>query len=254
MVDKSENKRRNRIQVIARAASILRLLRHHQKGLTLGEIAERVKLPRSTVQRIVDALADEALVIPASPTIGVRLGPALMDLALSSRLDIVEYARPVMEQIAKETGETVDLAIPDRDQVLCVYQIEGTYMLGVSGTGFKFPLHCCANGKAVLAALTDDRLHRLRERLQLTRMTKNTIVDWEQLDCEIARIRRQGVAFDQEENVEGICAVGIAFRAPTDELAVISVPVPTHRFATKKNELARLIAQYCAVLQQTSRP
>ena len=72
---------RSGVQVIARAAAVLRKLQDHPAGLTLGELAKLLKLPRSTVQRIVEALADENFVIAASPTRGVRLGPALLALA-----------------------------------------------------------------------------------------------------------------------------------------------------------------------------
>ena len=70
------------IQVIARAVGVLHKLREHPDGLSLGELAKLLKLPRSTIQRIVAALDDENLVISASPTRGVRLGPALLALSL----------------------------------------------------------------------------------------------------------------------------------------------------------------------------
>jgi DNA-binding IclR family transcriptional regulator len=242
-------KRHARIQVIARAASILRILKHHPKGLSFGEIAQRVSLPRSTVQRIIESLGEEGLVIAASPTSGFRLGPALIDLAQAVQLDIAEFARPVLEQIAKDTGETVDLAVLDHDHMLCVDQIIGTHYLGVSGAGLKFSLHGSATGKAVLAAMDDQQIKKLRKRLLLTQMTQNTIISWSQLDAEIDGIRRTGVAFDHEETLDGICGVGVAFKGPADELAAISIPVPSQRFVSTKDDLVRTILRHCAKLQ-----
>ena len=72
---------RNGIQVIARAAAVLRALKDDPTGLSLGQIAERVALPRSTVQRIVAALQDERLVISSNQGSGIRLGPELHALA-----------------------------------------------------------------------------------------------------------------------------------------------------------------------------
>ena len=66
---------KSQVQVIARAAAILRALENEAAGLSLGQIAQRVNLARSTVQRIVAALEAEKLVIAASPTGRVRLGP-----------------------------------------------------------------------------------------------------------------------------------------------------------------------------------
>jgi len=71
------------IQVITRAISVLRALEGEPEGLSLGQIGERVGLARSTVQRIVEALRAEQFVIAASPTSGVRLGPALILLAVN---------------------------------------------------------------------------------------------------------------------------------------------------------------------------
>ena len=74
---------KNQVQVIARAAHILRALEGEDAGLSLGQIAARVGLARSTVQRIVASLEAEKLLIAASPTGRVRLGPAILRLASS---------------------------------------------------------------------------------------------------------------------------------------------------------------------------
>ena len=242
-------RRKVRIQVIARAASILRALKHYPKGLSFGEIAQRVSLSRSTVQRIIESLVEEGLVIAASPTSGFRLGPALIDLAQAVQLELAEFARPVLEQIAKDTGETADLAVLLHDHIMCVDQIQGTHYLGVSGAGLIFSLHGSAAGKAVLAALSDQQIKKLRERMPLTRMTKNTIVSWTQLQGEIDAIRHSGVACDQEETLEGICGVGVAFKGPAGELAAISIPVPSQRFMSQKDDLVRTILRHSAKLQ-----
>src|SRR5476651_1779807 len=68
---------KSQVQVIARAATILRALENENVGLSLGQIALRVNLARSTVQRIVAALETEKLVIAATPNGRVRLGPTI---------------------------------------------------------------------------------------------------------------------------------------------------------------------------------
>src|SRR4029079_6130994 len=101
---------KSQVQVIARAASILRALEDQTPGLSLGQIAQRVDLARSTVQRIVAALEAEKLVIAASPTGRVRLGPTILRLAASARTDFVALTRPFLLRLSQELGETVDLA------------------------------------------------------------------------------------------------------------------------------------------------
>lgn len=245
---------RKSIQVISRATAILWALEKNPEGLSLGEIAKRVALPRSTVQRIVDALDRESLLIASSPASKVRLGPALLTLAAATRFEIVDLLRPTLEALAKETGETVDLAIGDQDKVVFVDQVSGTHRLtAVSAVGVSFPLHCSANGKAVLAALDEAGLERLKKRMKLTRRTPNTITTWPRLSQELERIRATGIAIDREENSPGICAVATAVRSLTGELAAISIPVPAQRFATMEAELARLLSAHSEALRQILR-
>jgi DNA-binding IclR family transcriptional regulator len=101
----SEEQQRTGIQVISRAAAILRSLENAPGGLSLGEIAKRSGLPRSTVQRLVDALALEQL-LEVQGASGVRLGPALMRLASRSHVDLSLRARPFLEVLSRHTGET----------------------------------------------------------------------------------------------------------------------------------------------------
>ena len=219
----ASRKQRNGIQVISRAAAILGVLERNPEGLSLSEIATAVGLPRSTVQRIVDALDRENLVLASSIPKGVRLGPAILRLASSTRFEIRDIARPKMETLSRDTGETVDLAVFDQDKVAFLDQVLGRHRLSaVSSVGGSFPLHCSANGKAVLAALDLPTLTRLRKRVKLTKQTRNTIASWAALERELEQIRASGVAYDREENTLGICAVSMTVRSPTGELAAIS--------------------------------
>jgi IclR family transcriptional regulator, acetate operon repressor len=219
------------VQVIARAALVLRALRRYPEGASLGELAQAVELPRSTVQRIVDALDTEGLVVAASSHAGVRLGPALLGLAAATRFGIVELARPIVEALAKATGETVDLSIANHDKVVFVDQLPGIHRLAaVSAVGVSFPMHSCANGKAVLALMDELELRRVRLRLKCVAKTQNTHKSWHALNADLDRIRKSGIAYDREENSRGISAVAMAFRMPDGQLGALSIPVPTQRF------------------------
>lgn len=247
----SDNTERQGIQVIARAAAMLRALAHHPEGLSLGELAREVTLPRSTVQRIVDALDKEGLVLAASSVSGVRLGPALLSLAAATRFHMAELARETLENLAKACKETVDLSVLDQDKVVFIDQVAGSQRLSaVSAVGLSFPLHCSANGKALLAAMSDEELRKVRKRLVLTPNTDQTITDWGRLEDELQAIHRSGVAYDREENSEGICAVSTLIRSATGELAAISIPVPTQRFRHAETELTAMLLQHARALQQ----
>lgn len=253
--ERDVSKDRQGIQVIARAAALLRALESSPDGMSLGDLARQIGLARSTVQRIVDALHREGLIIAASASSGVRLGPALLALAASTRFHIGEVARETLENLAKESAETVDLSLLDQDKAVFIDQIAGKQRLtAMSAVGVSFPLHSSANGKAILAAMDDADIDKLRKRIKLTAVTANTLITWEALDREIAVVRKTGVAVDQEENSLGICAISMAIRSPAGEIAAISIPAPTHRFAANRDRLEKLLRLHSMGLQRKLNP
>jgi IclR family acetate operon transcriptional repressor len=242
---------RGGIQVIARAAAVLRALKDHPSGLSLGELAKLLKLPRSTIQRIVDALDQENLVIAASPTRGVRLGPALLALAAATRFEIAEIARPTLLELSRLCGETVDLSVLDGDKLVFVDQIAGVHRLRAeSAIGVSFSLHATAPGKAMLAAMPAVMLDNLQPRLKLLRLTANTITAWRVLEAELQQVRQLGLGADLEENSLGICALACALTLPNGEMAAISIPVPSQRFDAMRPQLTQLLLEHGTRLQQ----
>lgn len=234
---------KSQVQVIARAATILRALEDESGGLSLGQIAQRVNLARSTVQRIVAALECEKLVIAATPNGRVRLGPAILRLAASVRSDFIAMARPFLEKLSAELHETVDLSVMKKDHLVFIDQVIGSQRLRtVASVGETFPLYCTANGKAYLAQLSDQAIEKLIGRSYEQR-TPNTRTRIEALLADLATVRRSGVAYDREEHTLGISAAGVALRDPLGNSVAISVPVPAQRFANQESAIAdRLLA------------
>lgn len=241
---------RQGVQVIARAGAIMQILARHPRGLSLGEIAKMIKLPRSTVQRIVDALDTENLVVASSSAHGVRLGPALIPLAAAARFDVADIARKYMQQLADRLGETVDLTLFDQSKVVFIAQITGSHRLqAVSSVGIAFSLHCSAPGKAALAMLDAESLTKIKKKMRLERCTPHTITAWEELDQQLKEIARVGVAIDREEHDEGICAAAIALHSADGEIVCLSIPVPALRFGESESAIvAELLA--CRTLLQ----
>lgn len=241
----------NQIQVIARAAAVLRALEDEAEGLSLGQIAQRVNLARSTVQRIVAALAAEKLLIAASPNGRVRLGPTILRLAASAHMDFVSAARPFLVQLSAELQETVDLAVVRDDHLVFVDQVIGAHRLrAVSAVGEAFPLHCTANGKACLAEFDAEAIKSLIGESYKAR-TPRTITRLDNLLRDLKAARKAGVAIDREEHTHGICAAGIAIRDPRGNLIAISVPVPAQRFYEHQRRIvARLLATKEALTRQ----
>ena len=242
---------KSQVQVIARAAAILRALESTPQGLSLGEIAKRVELARSTVQRIVAALEAEKLVMAASPTGRVRLGPTILRLASSVRTDFAALARPFLVNLSSTLGETVDLAAIKQDHLVFIDQVVGSQRLrAVSAVGEAFPLYCTANGKAYLAQLGDDEIRQLIGRKYPVR-TRQTLTRLDALLADLNTVRRTGIAYDREEHTVGICAAGVAMRDIVGNFVAISVPVPAQRFRDREREICdRLIATKRALESQ----
>ncbi len=227
-MDMTKTVERNGIQVIARAAAILRTLRDNPSGMSLGQIAERVALPRSTVQRIIGALVSERLVVSGSKGGGVRLGPELGSLAEAARYSIVEQCRPVLAEITKETGETTDLSVLRGENMVFLDQVPGLHRLRtVSFVGEVFPLTTTANGRACLAQLPENMARQLIGREW---GNHERIGDIASMMADLAAIQTRGLAYDLEEHTSGISAVGFAFKDWGGDLHAISVPIPSSRF------------------------
>jgi DNA-binding IclR family transcriptional regulator len=241
---------KTQVQVIARAAAILHALEDEADGLSLAQIAQRVNLARSTVQRIVAALAAEKFLIAASPNGRVRLGPTILRLAASARTDFVAIARPFLVQLSNELKETVDLAVVKKDHLVFIDQVIGSHRLrAVSAVGETFPLHCTANGKAYLAGLETDAIARLIG-ASYEQRTPRTLTRLEDLLKDLKSVRKTGVAFDREEHTQGICAAGVATRDPLGNVIAISVPVPAQRFYQHQRNIAAQLRATKAALER----
>lgn len=218
------------VQAIARAGSVLRALEAAPAGLALGELATAVALPKSTVHRLVQALADEDLVRTGAGG-RIRLGPGLARLGAAAHDALADMLRLPLQDLRRELDETADLAVLDGASVRFIDQAPAPHRLrAVSAVGSAFPLHCTANGKALLSGLGDDEVRDLLPP-QLERFTATTITSRTALLERLAEVRRTGVAFDREEHTEGISAVAALVRDQDGPVAAISVPVPTQRFA-----------------------
>jgi DNA-binding IclR family transcriptional regulator len=240
----AERSRNGGIQVIARAGEILRRLATRERGMTLRAIAEATGLPRSTVHRIVVALAAEDLVAWDAERGTAELGTGLVALAHARQQRLHEAVHPYLQALSARVDETVDLVVLRGASVVFVDQVVARQLLVVSAMGAVMPAHVTACGKALLAALpTEELVHLLPPTLQ--RLTPHTITDRDELLRHLDVIRVSRLAYDHEEQLEGICAVAGLVRNAWGEVASITIPVPSSRFPGREAELSTALLETC---------
>jgi DNA-binding IclR family transcriptional regulator len=222
----------------------LRLLEERPEGLTLAEIARDVGLARSTVQRILAALAAEDFVVAAEPGRGARIGPGLARIAASLASNVTELLHPRLIALRDEFGETVDLSILSGGSAVFIDQIPGRQRLvALSAVGQRFPLHCTANGKAMLACYEHAQATALIDK-SLASHASHPLADRDKLLRHIEKTRRTHMAFDLGEHDPAIGAVGVAVFDSFGRPVAVSIPVPWSRFAKRRDLLAKALRRF----------
>lgn len=226
------------VQSLSRALKLLNALSHHPQGLSLSEVAHEVGLPTSTAHRLLTTLQNERYVRfdaeRSAWLIGVqafRVGSAFV----RSR-DLVATARPYMRRLMEQSGETVNLAIPDRGEVVYLAQVECQKMMrAIAGPGGRAQLHCSGVGKALLAFMDENDARRVVAGLDLKRETPNTRNSAAALESDIAAIRSRCYAVDDEETAIGLrCVASIVFDEHAEPIAALSISGPTARITDQR--------------------
>ncbi|MFL5736106.1 MAG: IclR family transcriptional regulator [Actinomycetota bacterium] len=231
--DRHENGHPNgQVQSVARAAGILELLAAESGDIGVTELGRRLGVHKATASRLLSTLAEHGLVERHPATDKYRLGFGLIHLAgvAMAGLDLVQQARPILEDLAEKTSETVNLAVLDGDQVMHVDQIAGRRsVVSVSWVGRRTPVHCTSNGKVLLAFASEAERDRLLAE-PLERMTRNTVTDPAKLAKHLDDVRARGYAQTIEELEEGLNAVAAPVRGGNgDVIAAVSVAGPSFR-------------------------
>jgi DNA-binding IclR family transcriptional regulator len=220
---------RHRIPVIDRMVEVLFLLERQPNGATIRELVQQLRLPRTTVYRILNTLQLHDIVRRSADG-SYRLGSRLLTLAARALHDGKDYdlaaiALPHLRRLAQETGEGCKVSIIDGREVLVIAAVDGQreYALTVV-PGQRLPLHAGAASKVLLANVPADEVARLLQS-PLARYTAKTITDARKLSVELARIRRQGWAHDPGEYAPSINA----FAAPIPDrmarvIGAVSMP------------------------------
>jgi IclR family transcriptional regulator, acetate operon repressor len=220
------------------------LLMFRDRGeIRLSEAREALGVAQSTAHRLMAMLAYHDFVRQDPGSRAYRAGPALIDVGLSvvRSMDIRAIARPFLEDLMQQVGETVHLATLEGAGARFLDAVESEHALRVAGrTGRVLPAHATSVGKAMLAALPDEEIDRIYPGETLPAQTTRTITSKSDLRVELERVRKRGYASNSGESEEGVSSIGVAvLNSSGRPVAAVSVAAPVSRMSAS---LARQVA------------
>lgn len=225
-------------QTLDRGLQILELVAHAPDAVTLSQAAAAIDVHRTVAYRLAATLVTRGY-LRREESGGYRLGSTCLALAAAVS-DLRSLARPLLEDLAKTTNETVHLVVVSGQDVVFIDGIESDQALRVaSRTGRRLPAHATSVGKAWLAALDADRLHQIYPNEELPQITARTLDTRADLERVLATVRRLGHATSNGESESGVGSIGVAIcdRAGTPR-AAISVAMPLGRFTPEARRVA----------------
>ena len=178
---------------------------------SLGELAQRLGLTRSTTHRLANALIERRY-LTLVPGRGYQLGPKLLELGFQAQqqADLVQIARPRLEALAQQSEDTVHLGIMDGDRALYLDKIPGRRRIVISSrVGDRHPLTSTGLGKALLL---DEAPQRWKALFELDQQNSNVVVDYATWLQRMNGYVETGRAYDLEENEDQIRCVAAPIR------------------------------------------
>lgn len=224
------------IQNVDMALELLEILADTRHDLTLAQLANAAGLNHGKTFRLLATLSKKGLVERQSSTGTYRLGICAMVLAqkLLGNASVINYAHPVMEELARKHEEAVYMTVIKDDEVLFVDMVDCNQQIrATSLVGKRFPLFTNAAGKVMKALDSRDLLEKLFKR----RGQKNGLPDLDRLESELREIRRRGVAVDCNGLGDGIISVAVAIRDYAGKvIGAITVIGPSFRLIAERLE------------------
>ena len=205
--------------------------------MSVTAAADHLGVARSTAHRMLSTLLAEGFVRQDPATKSYLPGRRMLELGLAAvrNLDVRAAARPELEALRDELGETVHLVLLEGTHILFVDSVESTRAVRVgSRVGLTMPAHCTAAGKAILAALPPVALDEYLDALPAA-LTPHSITDRDAVRAEIELTAARGYATNFEESEDGLSAVAAAIPGSSGVVhAAITMSFPAERLPPER--------------------
>ncbi len=234
---RASNSARPKVQSVDRTIDLLEALATRRGPTGISELAQMVGLHVSTVHRLLAALVDRGYVRQDPETSRYHLGARVFSLATAAdlHLDLRLVARPYLERMMRQSGETASLVTVTEQEIVFLDQVASMHLVKMlSAPGLRAPLYCTGTGKALLAfkerAFAEPTLASpMRAR------TSRTIVTRAALEAELDEIRATGYSIDEEEMEDGVrCLAVPIFDRLRSCVGAMSVSGPTTRLTRER--------------------
>jgi DNA-binding IclR family transcriptional regulator len=220
------------LKTLRKSIRVLECFSIHEPKLSLSEIARRVGLPPSTTHRIVATLREEGMLEQNGAGELYRLGLKMFELGsvVLATMELHREAAPFIEELARETGETVHMGVFSGTEVVSIEKMDSAHGLTpVITIGKGAPAYCTGVGKALLAYQPDAVIDHICQ-MGLPRHTPTTITDSASLREELAKVRALGYGIDDMELHPDVRCVAAPVRDHTGNVvASLSVSGPASR-------------------------
>ncbi|MFC0470908.1 IclR family transcriptional regulator [Halalkalibacter kiskunsagensis] len=230
----------NLVQSVDRALVIVSALSGEKNGLAIGELSNRIGLPKSTTHRLLNTLMHHGFVSRDTTNGNYCIGMKVVAIAneVLEQIDIRKVARGPLEDLVGEVKETVHLCTHNNGNAIYIDKVESDQTIRmISKVGRSVMMHCTGIGKILLAGMSNDQVETIIEKKGLPRFTENTITDKEVLFQQLDEIRQCGYAIDEVEHEEGIAGIAAPIYDHNQEvIAAISVAGPVYRILNNQVE------------------
>ena len=228
---------RDYVSSLARGLDVLRAFNRTQRKMTLSEVASETGNTRAGARRILLTLVHEGYAVVDGKLFD--LTPQVLELGYSvlSSKGVWDIARPFIDHLSAELRETVAAAVLDKFDVVYVSGAQYHRVISVGITlGSRFPAHCAATGRVLLAAQPKERWPQMLRDIPLTAMTERTVVNREEFRKVLEEVRSQGWALVDQEMEKGLMSVAVPLHDSKGGLVgAINASVPTVR--TDRSEM-----------------
>ena len=251
------------VQAITRMLDVLEALASAREELSLTQLQTQLGLPPPTLHRMLKTLIERGYVEQNANS--RHYGPGLMVLEIAeaakrnARFDLCRIARPFLQQLTDETGETSNLIVPHNKKIVYIEQVSSPRSVRMfTEVGHRAPFYCTGAGKAILSSFSPDQLEDYLTAVKLEQLTPHTFASVEALKHEVSQIRERGFAIDNEEFEIGVrCVAAPIIDSRGSCIGSISVSGPTTRMSYELAEhlgaqVKRVSAQCSSLLGHTS--